>query len=158
MQVPLMNINIHSDKIEIRHADHSDYPSIHSLLLSMGLPTEGVRGNLQNFMVLVKNDRIIGTVGLEIYGENALLRSLGVDDAHQGLGYGTLLYQAILQKAIGQNIQNLYLLTETAENFFTTLGFKKIARDTADHEIKLSTEFVKVCPKSATCMMLSLTK
>ena len=153
-----MSINIHPDKVEIRNANHSDYNSIHSLLLSLGLPTEGVRDHLQNFIVLFKNDRIIGTVGLEIYGGNALLRSLGVDDAHQGLGYGRRLYQAILQKAREQNILNLYLLTETAEKFFTTLGFKKITRDKVHQEIKLSTEFVKVCPKSAICMMLNLTK
>ncbi len=151
-----MNINMHPDKLEIRDANQADYNYIHSLLLYLGLPTEGVREHLQNFIVLVKNVRIIGTVGLEIFGENALLRSLGVDDAHQGLGYGHQLYQAILQKARGQNILNLYLFTETAEKFFTTLGFKKIARNMVHHEIMLSTECVKVCPKSAVCMMLNL--
>ncbi|MFQ5584750.1 MAG: GNAT family N-acetyltransferase, partial [Calditrichia bacterium] len=62
------------------------------------MPEEGVRENLQNFFVLMNNGKLIGTVGLEIYGDKALLRSLAVASNYQGKGYGNQHYQAAIEK------------------------------------------------------------
>jgi amino-acid N-acetyltransferase len=96
-------------------------------------------------------------VGLEIYGNNALLRSLAISKEYQCLGYGSLLYQTIIEHAKTYCIKNIYLLTESAEKFFARRGFKKISRKKVETEVKNSLEFTTTCPKSATCMKLKLT-
>ena len=97
-----------------------------------------------------------GTVGLEIYKDKALLRSLAVAGAHQGQGFGQKLYFAIIEKAREHGIREIYLLTETAEDFFSQQGFEMISRDLVDAAVKESVEFQSVCPETASCMQLRL--
>lgn len=143
-------------KYLIRPAAAEDLPLIQSLLKSVKLPLEGVEENLADFLTLSQEGKIIGTVGLEIYGDKALLRSLGVAPQEQGKGYGIHLYQAIIRKAQEQGIGEIYLLTETAENFFAARGFEKISREIVDEGVKTSVEFQSACPASAACMRLKL--
>lgn len=146
------------DQTVIRSAETRDYPAIISLLKIAKLPPDGVEENLSNFLVLNREGKIIGTVGLEIYGDKALLRSLAVAPQEQGNGYGIRLYQAIIRKAQEQVISEIYLLTETAEKFFAARGFEKIPRDIVDERVKSSVEFQSACPASAACMRLKLTQ
>lgn len=141
---------------KIYSANTKDYLLIQSLLESAKLPLDGVNEHLRNFLVLKKEDTIIGTVGLEVYGDKALLRSLAVTKAFRGSGCGKRLYQAIIAKARGQQISEIYLLTETAEGFFAKQGFKKITRDSADVKVKESIEFRSACPETASCMCMKL--
>lgn len=143
-------------KYLIRPAAAEDLPLIQSLLKSVKLPLEGIEENLADFLTLSQEGKIIGTVGLEIYGDKALLRSLGVAPQEQGKGYGIHLYQAIIRKAQEQGIGEIYLLTETAENFFAARGFEKISREIVDEGVKTSVEFQSACPASAACMRLKL--
>lgn len=140
----------------MRPASFEDYESIASLLESVNLPTQGVKEHTSNFVVLLDGEMLIGTGGLEIYGNNALLRSLAVHPDYQKKGYGQQLYQFLLEKAQEQNITELYLLTETAERFFARMGFEKIARESVDEQVKTSAEFRTLCPASAACMRLKL--
>lgn len=50
----------------------------------------------------------------------------------------------------------VYLLTETAAEFFARLGFRPIRRAEAEPAVGASVEFTTACPASATCMRLSL--
>ena len=45
-------------------------------------------------------------------------------------------------------ITHLFLLTDTAEQFFLRLGYQKISRDSTDVRIKQTVEFNKLCPSS----------
>ena len=138
----------------IRNAGKTDYKQIKNLLQSVDLPLEGVYENLSNFLILFQDSKLIGTVGLEIYGEKALLRSLAVTEGQQGNGYGQKLCYSIIDKAKELNTSELYLLTENAEGFFASQGFKTISREKVDKSVKSSVEFQSVCPESATCMFL----
>ena len=138
----------------IRLATELDFERIKNLLQSVDLPIEGVRENLSNFLILFQDRQLIGTVGLEIYGEKALLRSLAVTEEQQGSGYGQKLCYSIIDKAKELNTSELYLLTENAEGFFASQGFKTISREKVDKSVKSSVEFQSVCPESATCMFL----
>jgi len=138
----------------MRNAGETDYEQIKSLLQSVDLPIEDVPQNINNYLMLFKGSQLIGTVGLEIYGEKALLRSLAVATAQQGNGYGQKLCHSIIERARELNIMELYLLTENAEVFFASQGFKIISRDKVDRKVKSSVEFQSVCPESATCMFL----
>ena len=111
---------------------------------------------VENFLSLYHNETLIGTVGLEIYDNNALLRSLAVDQSHQNRGFGKMLCNEIIVKARSKNILELYLLTETAEKFFKSIGFEIIPRESADEKVKTSEEFRSICPSTAICMKLKL--
>ena len=141
----------------IRDAEKEDYVQIKELLRSLELPVQGVKENIHNFLILIQGTEIIATVGLEIYGNAALLRSLGVKHTYQSKGYGRRLYDEIIKKAEMKNISEIYLLTETAEKYFSSLSFTVVSRDNVEKNVKTSVEFRSVCPESAICMRLLLT-
>jgi amino-acid N-acetyltransferase len=95
-------------------------------------------------------------VGLEVYGDQALLRSLGVRAELQGCGHGRRLYEVILGHARALGLRELILLTETAQQLFACLGFEVIGRGEAGAVIGASAEFRSACPASAVCMRLRL--
>lgn len=130
------------------------YPAVEALLLAEKLPVEGVVEHLENFIGLFGEEKLIGVVGLEIYGTAALLRSLAVTASEQGKGYGKQLYRTIIDKAREAGVGEIYLLTETAEGFFAARGFRKIPRAQADPAVQQSVEFRSACPASAVCMVL----
>jgi N-acetylglutamate synthase-like GNAT family acetyltransferase len=70
----------------------------------------------------------------------------------RGSGYGRQLIDAIFMIARNQGISDILLLTETAEAFFTHLGFAKVDRKKAPKAIAGSKEFASVCPVSAVLM------
>ena len=98
----------------------------------------------------------MGCVAVERYGRVGLLRSLAVRDEWRGRGLGQELVHAIEQHALAHNIGQLYLLTETAADFFTELGYTRIAREEADAGVRGSAEFRTLCPNSAVCMTKTL--
>ena len=91
-----------------------------------------------------------------MYGNKALLRSLAVTKNFHGKGYGKRLYHAILKKARAKKICEIYLLTETADDFFAKQGFEMVSRDSVDPQVKESVEFRSACPETAPCMRLKL--
>ncbi len=97
---------------------------------------------------------LVGTGGIEIYGGYGLLRSVSVADSHRKKGHGSKITYHLIEKARAGQINGLYLLTETARDFFGKIGFEVIDRKQADPLIQTSTEFSQVCPTSAVCMFL----
>jgi amino-acid N-acetyltransferase len=96
---------------------------------------------------------VLGSGGLEIYGDAALLRSVAVRESERGKQVGKQIVKDVLKRALEQKIQSIFLLTETAHDFFLKEGFSDISRDEVPANIKASTEFSFVCPASAKCMV-----
>ena len=146
--------------IKIESAKISDLEEIYALLKIVDLPIEGVKENIDYFLLLIRQvdttEEIIGCVGLEMYGQLALLRSAVIHPDHQGKKYGKQLTSAIIAFAKLNGVSQLYLLTETAEQFFQKLGFIKIERSQVPDSVKESIEFTSLCPDSATTMTLKL--
>ncbi|MCG8606426.1 arsenic resistance N-acetyltransferase ArsN2 [bacterium] len=142
--------------LEIRQAVEQDYDSISALLKDSALPVKGVSENLQHFIVLTENEQPIGTIGLEMCGSKALLRSMAVSKERQGNGYGSRLCREILDYATEKGLTEVYLLTETAVDFFAARGFVVISREQADEAVQATEEFSRLCPSTATCMRLVL--
>ncbi|MCH8126653.1 GNAT family N-acetyltransferase [candidate division KSB1 bacterium] len=140
----------------IQPAVIEDYHGIQSLLGSVNLPIEGVQEHFNHFITLYEGEKLVGLVGLEIYEDKAILRSLAVNRNRQGEGYGRLLTDKIIQQAHSEGISELYLLTETAETFFARFGFETISRDLVDRKVKTAIQFQYLCPVSAPCMRLEL--
>jgi len=140
----------------IRNAVPEDLPGILRLLSGLRLPVAGVAEHLAHFLVLECDGHLVGTVGLEVHGDQGLLRSLGVVADRQGWGYGQHLYEAILERARSLGLREVVLLTETARKFFARQGFAVIPREAAGPRLGASVEFRSACPASAVCMRLKL--
>ncbi|MEW6446604.1 MAG: hypothetical protein AB1426_00690 [Bacillota bacterium] len=61
-----------------------DREAVFYLLAGTGLTTAGIAVDLAHFFVVRILSEVAGVVGLEYYGEYALLRSLAVAPAHRG--------------------------------------------------------------------------
>jgi len=127
---------------------------IYKLLNLVNLPIQGVEENLHNFFIVpIKNtSKLLGCIGLEIYGDHALLRSLAVHPTYHNKGLGTQLLSHIHMYAKEMGVKRIYLLTTTAEKFFERFDYKIIPRSEVSTNIKQSVEFKSVCPVSAICM------
>jgi amino-acid N-acetyltransferase len=127
------------------------------MLDSCGLPSNDLtRDHLEHFFTLRTDNEALGCIGLEIYGEHALLRSLAVLQNIRGKGFGKLLVEQIEQYAKEQDIDDIYLLTTTAEGFFAKLGYSTINREEIPSAVKKSEEFSSICPDSAAAMVKTL--
>src|SRR5215212_8391782 len=101
--------------MKIRNAAQSDLSAVESLLTANDLPVDGVRDNFDSFVVAVDGDTIVGAVGLEKFDSAALLRSAVVHSDARGSGVGRQLVEQILERAEQSGIDEVYLLTTTAE-------------------------------------------
>src|SRR5437016_6544339 len=104
--------------MKIRRAKSSDLSAVESLLTASDLPTDGVRDNFSGFVVADDDGAIAGAIGLEKYGSAALLRSAVVAPDHRGTGVGRKLVEQLLERAEEAGIDELYLLTTPAEEYF----------------------------------------
>lgn len=133
-------------------ARDEDLQVIQDLLRSSELPWQDVGEHLRHFLVLRIDEQIVGTVGLEVKGNGALLRSLVVREDVRGQGWGKELYQSILEEARRIGVREVGLLTTTAEEFFATAGFERLPREQAPAFVTESLEFRELCSSSAVYM------
>ena len=132
--------------LEIRTAEEKDLPEVLSLLGRADLPTAGVADAFSHFIVAESEGRLVGAVGLELYGGSALLRSAAVEEGWRGSGVGRVLVDRALDMARQHRIEDVYLLTTTAEHYFPKFGFACVSRDAVAEEVRSSVEFQTACP------------
>jgi amino-acid N-acetyltransferase len=65
--------------------------------------------------------------------------------------------EQVMANARARKLDALYLLTTTAENFFTRFGFAVTDRANVPKPIAATCEFREACPASAAVMVKSLT-
>jgi amino-acid N-acetyltransferase len=118
-----------------------DVRAILDLVDAVHLPLEGIAEAMGYFWVARAGERIVGTVGLEVYDDMALLRSLAVTPACQHTGLGRALIETALSYLTTRQFCAVYLLTTTAEAFFTRHGFCHMARDAVPEGVQQSVEF-----------------
>jgi amino-acid N-acetyltransferase len=134
-----------------------DLPIVRALLQEAGLPNQDITTeHLSDFLVAAGGQSVLGVVGLERYGENALLRSLVVRPESRFTGLGKQLADTIEEHARRTGVETLYLLTTTAADFFARRGYEVIERRAAPPELQKTTEFSSLCPSQAVCMRRSL--
>jgi amino-acid N-acetyltransferase len=143
----------------IRQASTGDLPAIGQILENAGLPFSDIGpSHLADFLVVEKDGAIVGCVGIERHGSDALLRSLAVDASRQGTGQGRHLVEAVEKHARQSGIARLFLLTTSASGFFEDHGYREIARESAPASLHHSTQFAELCPARAVCMEKDLTQ
>ena len=120
-----------------------DKTQIRRLLSKCELPTLYIHRRLKSFIVARAGKKIVGVVGVEVYGRTGLFRSLCVDKAYRGRGIAKMLNEKLLAYARTRKIERLYLFTLYAENFASKLGFRKIDKKRIPKSIRSTWQFCK---------------
>jgi amino-acid N-acetyltransferase len=141
------------DALVFRVAVSKDWPAIKRMLLAAGLPLDGAQQHLSHFVVGEVDGKPICAGGLEVYGADALLRSIVVDDESRGKGWGNQLLARLTEHAATLSVTRLYLLTTSAEAYFLRRGFVAVPRPNIPEQLNFSRELQGACPASATAMM-----
>ncbi len=141
----------------IRPAQMADLSAITDILDGAGLPTADL-ASAREFQswVLEEKGSVVGVIGLERFGDAALLRSLAVTPGYRRRGLAHALVAHLEHEAQAQQIRQLVLLTETAWAFFRSLGYMVTDRARVNDSVKHSAEFRALCPESAICMVKML--
>ena len=146
------------EDIKIERFVQGDEKEIVKLLSQAKLPAQDLTlEKLEHFLVAkAKDGSVIGAVGVELYQDVGLLRSLVVHPAYQGKGLGKWLTREVESIAQQRSIKTLFVLTTTATEFFPKLGYQVIQRDRAPMSIAKTEEFKTICPVSAVCLFKTL--
>jgi len=127
------------------------------LLAAANLPTSGLTDEqLAKFFYCGLATAPSALIGLEIYGADALLRSLVVDPTVRSKGLGSALVERAEAHSAVHGVGTLYLLTTTAEGFFARRGYRRIDRTVAPAAIRSTREFEGLCPASSAFMFKRL--
>jgi amino-acid N-acetyltransferase len=132
-------------------------PEVAALLAAAELPSDDLHDSSKVLLFGEQSaGRLTAVVGLECYGGAALLRSLAVDITERGKGLGKKLVEYAEAKARSIGIEHLYLLTNTAQEFFERHGYQSIERVAAPEAIARTAQFSELCPASSAFMVKHL--
>jgi amino-acid N-acetyltransferase len=140
------------DDLLIEAASPDDLEPVKRLVRRSDLPLEGLDELVATLIVARQHGAVVGCAALELFGLAALLRSVAVDEAARGHGVGIAVTEAALASAGSHGCQRIYLLTESAEHFFSRFGFRRISRWDVEAAVQQSLEFTTLCPESAVVM------
>jgi amino-acid N-acetyltransferase len=140
----------------IRDLHAGDMPAARRLLVAADLPVEDLDdesimlvGAFEGSLVGGFEGSLLGVIGLQRCGGIALLRSLAVAPAQRGNGMARALCERVFDLADNREV---WLLTTTAHDYFTKLGFTAVPREQAPAEIRATSQFSSLCPASAHVM------
>ena len=124
-------------------ARRTDMAALRTVLAAAELPVDDVGDERFGTFFCLRNEHgLAGTVGLEVLGDDAILRSLAVIEACRGHGYGWILADIAVQWARFRGCGRVYLLTEHASDFFAVkLGFRVVDRSTVSPAVAETTVF-----------------
>jgi HAD superfamily hydrolase (TIGR01457 family) len=141
------------DHPRVRPATPSDADGMARLLREAGLDANGPFLPTATLVADLDGD-VVGTVAVEFDGTMAHLRSLAVDEPRRRAFLGTLLAAGAVAEAHSAGADEVYIVTETAEDFFGRLGFERVGPLT---ELPLPfREHMTLCSETATTMRLPL--
>jgi amino-acid N-acetyltransferase len=143
--------------MRIERASAVDVPAVEALLAAAGLPLEGAAEALATAGVVARaDDAVAGAAAVECYGEAGLLRSVVVSGDRHGTGVGRALVAAAEGLASASGVRSLYLVTETAEGWFSRLGYEVVAQYEARAAVGSSVELGLACATTGVAMRRTL--
>jgi amino-acid N-acetyltransferase len=140
----------------IETAQETDIPALLALLQQSSLPIDGLRDHLSTVLVAREDEGVVGSAALECFGSVALLRSVAVVATKRDHGLGKRFTEAALEVAQARGITEVYLLTETAQHYFSRFGFHAIPRQAVVPAIHQSVEWTSACLETAQAMCVKL--
>lgn len=143
--------------VSYRAAREEDAEAIVALLRTNNLALSDPGGaGKRIFLVALSEEKTIGCVAVEVYGDGGLLRSLAVNNDFRGNGVGQKLVTEAEAWSRDNGLKRLYLLTTIAAGFFPKIGWHITERSSVPEGIALSSEFSSVCPSPAICLIKTL--
>jgi len=151
-----------TEEIQVRPAQVQDVEQMYQLMLPfmetnvlIRRDQDNIFQHIQEFVVAIKNEEIIGVSALHIYGSNlAEVRSLVVSPQAQGHGAGHLLVQACEAIARDIGVTSIFALTYV-DQFFMKQGYEIVAKESLPH--KVWTVCIH-CPKFSHCDEIAMKK
>jgi UDP-N-acetylmuramate: L-alanyl-gamma-D-glutamyl-meso-diaminopimelate ligase len=142
----------------LRPAQRGDMAAIRGLLEQTKLPLEPARDDQFGSFYVLRNERgVVGCVALEVVGDDAILRALAVDSEWRGAGYGWMLADVAVGQARWRGVRRIYLLTETASDFFAAkFGFRVVDRSTVGRGVAATETFSQPTAAGLVAMRLDL--
>lgn len=142
------------DNLTISKIKEEERALLIALLNEASLSVSDLPQKLEHFYLAKKEEDVIGSIGLEIFGSTGFLRSMVVKKGMQGEGIGKVLLNKLISKvsSSGIGVKEIYLITENAEAFFRSAGFETVSRETVPEIIKDIPQFKSICPTSAAVM------
>ena len=142
--------------IIFKNPDLSQAPDLTGFLQGLGLITSDLPADLSGFTLAYEGEQIVGSAGMELKGEIGLLRSVAVAETHRNQQLGQQLFTAALDHAKTKGVQEVYLITNTAEGYFAQNGFRRVERSEVPAEISRTEQFSSLCPSASTVMKINL--
>jgi GNAT superfamily N-acetyltransferase len=102
----------------------AELDAVRALVARSGLPVAGIEACGDALLVARAGGELVGAVGLELYGAEALLRSLAVDPARRGERLGERLVEAALDLARARGVRRVWLLTDRLRTVAGALGIE----------------------------------
>ena len=120
----------------VRDAKISDVRRIHELINTYAevermlfASVSDIYEKLLTFVVVEDAGRVVGCCALQVLWENlAEIKSLAVDEAHFGKGYGRAMVTACINKARVLGLGKVFTLTLEPE-FFERMGFVRVEKE-----------------------------
>lgn len=134
----------------------ADLPALEQLLRDHGLPAADCGEQLDHFHAIYRGDQLAAAGALEPAGDAALLRSIVVAPGARGRGLGAKMTRHLLACARNDGYRAVYLLTETAAQYFVRFDFVPTERAEVPAAVAATRQFESLCPDSATCLVLRL--
>lgn len=140
---------------DICAAERADAGAVVELLMASDLPTVNVIEQMDNFLI-AKDQEIIGALGVLYKDKSALLRSFVVAPKRRKKGIGLSLVNGMLHKIKKQGMTEVFLLTETAADYFIKVGFTEIKRAEIPETLLKESGLDRACPCSSRCFILKI--
>jgi amino-acid N-acetyltransferase len=145
--------------IVVRLAKENDMIAMEQLLDKTKLNKVGIAENLDNFLVVedLRSEplpSIVGMVGLEIYGDKGILRSLVLRSEGWNSKVGVELIALIISYGWRKGLKEIYLMASSSRSFFEYWGFVELAWDDVPDQLKVSSQFTEYNPSYVTVMRL----
>jgi N-acetylglutamate synthase-like GNAT family acetyltransferase len=136
---------------------HGELGSLAAVLAKAKLPTADIEAPGRLFWRFVTRDEVpVGFGGLEVHGDDGLLRSLVTLPPVRGRGIGAAMVAALEFEARLHECRSLWLITTTAAEFYERLGYARCDRAVVPPAIAATGEFAELCPASADVLMKKL--
>jgi SAM-dependent methyltransferase len=139
-------------ELEISTAGAQDFQEVANLLQTENLPVDDLSPELPHFLLARANGTLVGVAGLEVYGTDALLRSVAVHKDYRNFRIARRLTEDLIKQVRLSGVKDVYLITTTADKYFEKQGYTRVNRENVPASIGATQQFSSLCPSSAVVM------
>ena len=138
--------------LDSRPTRSNELPHLEALLKANKLCFNDLESQGVELFSVTKEDTLVGYFGYEVFGDNALFRSFIVVPEQRTKNYGNLMWEMARKQLKESGVKHIYLLTNTATEFFMKVGYKSFERTKVPDAIAQTSEFTTFCPTDSVCM------